>query len=225
MPDAKKTDHWYAVYLEKDGKATHAGHLHVQSHRQGDLRVLEQDISIQGEVNHNARCVLTLTRSGGRLLPVELKYRDARTSTQLDFHEGRLKASGGGRDNDGDACPNDVMPTYGVASLAKSIFNQPDASVSFTPMTDSNGDIGASGSRLVARGHTRKAPFPLDEDCWQVDWLSPEGSVVQSFFFNDDGVVVQADWGGSLGVLVESQQAAASPPQAVANLAEKRPRR
>jgi hypothetical protein len=225
MPETKPTDHWYAVYLVRAGEATHAGHLHVQSHRDGDARVLEQNITIEGEVNHRARCVLTLKRSGGRLLPLDLKYKDSHTSTHLEFHEGRLRASGGGRENHGDSCPSDVMPTYGVASLAKSIFNQPDASVTFTPMTDSNGDLGAHGSRLVARGLTDHSPFPIVAKCWQVDWLSPEGSVVQSFYFNDEGVVVQANWGGSLGVLAVSEQAAKSPRRSTARIDDKRPRR
>ena len=225
MPDVKPTDHWYSVYLVKGADATHAGHLHVQSHRQGDIRVLEQNITIEGEVNHKARCLLTLTRSGGRLLPLELKYRDGNTSTHLEFQDGRLKASGGGRDNDGDSCPNDVMPTYGVASLAKSIYNQPDATISFTPMTDSNGDVGAHGSRLVARGLTDQTPLPTREKCWAVSWLSPEGSEIQSFYFNNEGVVVQADWGGSLGVLAGSEQAAKTPRVRNARVGVRKPSR
>jgi hypothetical protein len=58
-----------------------------------------------------------------------------------------------------------------------------------------------------------------------VDWLSPEGSVVQSFYFSDEGIVVQANWGGSLGVLADSEQAAKSPRRNTARIDDKRPRR
>jgi hypothetical protein len=211
MPDTIAADNWYAVYIVRGDEAVHAGHLHVKAQRNNGCRVLEQNIAINADVEHKARCVLTMERRGGRLVPLEEEYRDRAASTHLEFARGRLRADGSGRENDGDPCPDDVMPTYGVASLAKSIYNQPGASLAFTPMTDSNGDLGSHGSRLVCRGLTDKTPLPVDGEVWKVEWLSPEESVVQTFYFNDEGVVVLADWGGSYGVLAESERAAREP--------------
>lgn len=225
----ESSQHWYAVHLGKTSQAPHAGWLRVYKSRDTNgRRTLEQQVSIHGKLDgralhQEATCRVVLTRRQGRMVPLEVEYQDAARQCGLRFHEGRLEASGCAAGENGDALPDDVMPVYGVVALAQGIHNQEGASLTFTPLVETTGQLGSPGSKLVCQGKTEKTPFPGADPLWCVQWLSPEGTQIQAFYFDDEGELLQANWGGSRCRLVESESAA-RPPEKSSGKSVRRPK-
>lgn len=194
---------WFAVYLGRAEAAAHAGFLRMYRSRDtNSRRIVEQQVSIHGKldrkpIDHDATCRVVMTRKQGRMAPLEVTYSDGKAASQIKFVGGRMQATGSAAAENNDAVPDDVMPTYGVFALAGGIYNQPEASVSFTPLTESNGFLGTSGAKLVCNGQTGLTPFPTATPLWEVVWFSAEETRVQAFYFDDKGELIQADWGGS----------------------------
>lgn len=216
MPDTKtSTEHWYAIYVGQGAAALHNGSLRVQSKRDGGNRKISQDVVLRGagpeRTDFKAKCVLQLKRTGGRLVPESYSYRDNTHDCSCEFEGGRLDASGNGSEHDGEPYAADVMPGYGLFALASTIFNQPEASASVTVLHEGAAEQGQSGGKLLAMGQTRETPFGTERPLWRVDWLGAEGNRVQSFYFDDEGTMQQADWGGSQARLVDSKEAATPP--------------
>jgi hypothetical protein len=194
---------WYAVHLGRSAQAPHAGWLRLARTRDtNSRRLIEQQVSIHGRldgraIHTNATCRIALTRREGRLVPLESSISEGDRSAQLRFDSGRMHASGLASSQDGDAAPDDALPTYAVFAMAQGIYNQAESSLAFTPVTEMTGQFGTSGAKLVCMGKVVETPFPSDEPLWEVIWLSPEGTRVQAFYFDEEGELAQADWGGS----------------------------
>ena len=201
---------WYQVYLTSKDKHVHAGHFHVLKTRDmNGRRVLDQEIIFHGPgINHEARCRMVLERKAGRFVPVSVRYTEPRLESRMSFEQGRINATGAAESHDGSPVPDDAMPTYGIATLAQAIYNQPEASMNFDALADSTGAICGSDAQLRAHGTTRKTPFPTLDPLWEVEWLSNEGTRIQGFYFDDEGTLIQADWGGTAARLVDSAEAA-----------------
>ncbi len=199
----ESSEHWFAVHLGRSSSPPHAGFLKLTRARDtNSRRIVEQQVSIHGRldkraIDTEARCKLVLTRRQGRFVPLEVDFADGQITSQLRFAQGRIQATGSAAGENGDAVSDDVMPTFGVFALAAGIFNQPEASVTFTPLTEATGRLGTAGSKLVCNGLTSETPFPSQTPLWEVVWFTPEGTQVQAFYFDNEGNLVQADWGGS----------------------------
>ena len=210
---------WFAVHLGRSAAAPHAGWLHMKRTRDtNSRRVIEQQVSIHGRldgraVRTDANCRVALTRRQGRLVPLEAQISDGERASHLRIEGGRLHASGAAASQQGDAAPDDAMPTYAVFALAQGIYNQPESSLRFTPLNEVTGQFGTPGAKLVCTGTARKTPFPSPVPLWEVIWFSPEGTRVQAFYFDDKGEMVQADWGGSRARMVDSEVEATPPPK------------
>lgn len=201
-------DHWYAVHLGKDEDAPHAGFYHVMADRDEDgHRVINYQIAFKGaidgrELDHEASCRVILERKGGRFAPLEIEYHEPSHAAYMSFVDGHVSANGAAAGHDGDIMPDNVIPTHAISLLAEGIYNQKEASVLFSAIAEGTGSICATEAKLVARGKTSDTPFKTNEELWKVDWLSHEGVHSQSFYFTDEGLLVQADWGGSKARLV-----------------------
>lgn len=220
MPDTKtntksSTEHWYAIYVGAGPAAQHQGSLRVQIKRDGGSRKITQEVMIRGigpeGADYKAKSVLSLKRTGGRLVPVESSFKDNSHDCDVEFENGRLNASGDASSHDGEPYPDDIMPGYGLFALASTIFDQEESSISVTVLHEGSTEIGHSGAKLLATGPATNAPFGSTVPLWGVDWLGAEGNRVQSFYFDAEGTLVQADWGGSKARLVDSKEAAAPP--------------
>ena len=208
MPEQQDEDLWYQVYLMQEGKHVHAGHFHVVRTRDADgHRVLDQQIIFHGPgVDHEARSRMVLERRGGRYMPISVRYTEPTLEARMSFEQGRIHATGAAESHDGSSVPDDAMPTYGIATLANTIYNQPEATLNFDAMVDSTGAMCGHDAKLVAKGMTRKTPFPTLDPLWEVQWLSNEGTRVQAFYFDDEGTLEQADWGGTAARLVQTEE-------------------
>ena len=87
----------------------------------------------------------------------------------------------------------------------QTIYNQPEATMNFDAIVDSTGALCGHDAKLVAKGMTRKTPFPTLDPLWEVQWLSNEGTRIQAFYFDDEGTLEQADWGGTAARLVQTE--------------------
>ncbi|MBE7493183.1 MAG: hypothetical protein HS108_15690 [Planctomycetes bacterium] len=209
---------WFAVHLGRAASASHAGFLRVYRSRDtNSRRIIDQQVSIHGRldrraIDHEATCRVVLTRKQGRLVPLEVAYNDGQQSSQIRFAGGRMQAQGSAASENNDAVPDDVMPTYAVFALASAIYNQPEASLTFTPLTEGSGHLG-TGAKLLCCGRTGTTPFPTAAPLWEVIWLNAEGTRVQAFYFDDKGELAQADWGSSRAVRVATEVQARPAPK------------
>jgi len=209
---------WFAVHLGKTGATSHSGYLRMYRSRDtNSRRVIEQQVSIHGKldrkpIDHDATCRIVITRKQGRMVPIEVNYTEGKSASSIKFANGRMQASGTAAGENNDSVPDDVMPTYGAFALAAAIFNQPEASVTFTPLTESSGYLG-TGAKLVCNGQTGITPFATTTPLWEVVWLTAEGTKVQAFYFDDKGELAQADWGGSRAQRVANEAAAKPAPK------------
>jgi len=192
------------------GEGKHAGHLHITTERdaEGRKRVEQQVHMVAGgddaPASHDATSAILLERKDGRYVPRSYRYQDGRHECAVEFANGRMKASGDAAHHDGDAYPDDVMPSYAVPMLASCIFNQPGSKLVFTPMTDGDASFGKGGCRLVSNGQVE-----IDgERLWEVQWLNAAGTRVQAFYFDDTATLKRADWGGAVGRMVERESLA-----------------
>jgi hypothetical protein len=207
-------EHWYAVHLEQAKNTPHAGFYHVRVDRdEAGHRVLNYQIAFRGEIedtelDHEASCRIVLERHHGRFTPLEIEYHEPSHAAHMQFVNGHIRATGAAAGHDGASVPDDVIPTYAISVLAEGIYNQPEASVLFSGITEGTGIICASEAKLVAKGKTGNTPFKSRHELWRVDWLSHEGLLTQSFYFSDEGVLEQADWGASRARLVETPEEA-----------------
>lgn len=205
-------DHWYAVHLGTGRDAPHAGFYHVKEERdEAGHRVLNYQIAFKGELDgrqldHEAACRIVLERREGRFAPLEIEYHEPSHAAKMTFRDSHLHGTGAAAGHDGVSLPDDVIPTHAIALLAEGIYNQREASLQFSAIAEGTGAICASEARLVGRGKTDEMPFKTIEELWRVDWLSHEGILSQSFYFNDEGLLMQADWGGSTARLVTNPQ-------------------
>lgn len=213
------SEQWFAVHLGRSSNPPHAGWLKITRSRDtNSRRIIVQQVSIHGRldkraIDTDAVCKLVLTRRQGRFVPLEVDYADGPVVSQLRFAQGRMQATGSAASENGDPIPDDVMPTFGVFALAATMYNQPEASVTFTPMTEASGRAGTAGSKLVCAGLTTETPFPSTAPLWEVVWFTPEGTRVQAFYFDDEGDLVQADWGGSRARRVATEAEAKPAPK------------
>lgn len=209
---------WFAVHLGRSGATSHAGFLRMYRSRDtNSRRIVEQQVSIHGKldrraIDHDATCRVVMTRKQGRMVPLEVTFNDGKAESQIKFSAGRMQATGSAASENNDAVPDDVMPTYGVFALAAAIYNQPEASVTFTPLTEATGHLG-TGAKLVCTGQTGLTPFPSPVPLWEVVWFTAEGTRVQAFYFDDKGELTQADWGGSRAVRVANEALAKPAPK------------
>ena len=210
MPSSEHDSLWYAVYQVHDGKSRHTGSYHIDLSRDDDgHRVQDHRIRIHGAgLDHEAHCRLVLERKAGRFVPVHLDYDEPNRESSIRFEEGRIHGSGAAADHEGSAVPDDAMPTYGIALLAQTIFDKPEASLSFDALVDATGAMCGADAKLVARGQTDDTPFPADAKLWEVVWLSNEGTRIQAFYFTDEGTLAQADWGDTRARLVNGKEEA-----------------
>lgn len=206
MPNEEDSNLWYAVYQSGKGDPEHVGTYHVELSRDTEgHRVQDHRFVIQtGELKHQAYCRLVLERRAGRLSPLRLDYDESGNESSITFAGGRMSATGAAKASDGSRVPSDAMPTYGVATLAQTIYDQPEARLAFNAIVDATGVVCGTNAKLVSRGQTDKTPFPSDSKLWEVEWLSSEGTRRQAFYFTDEGILAQADWGSTLARLVAS---------------------
>lgn len=210
---------WYAVHLGRSAQAPHAGWLRLARTRDtNSRRVIEQQVSIHGRldgrtIHTDATCRIALTRREGRLVPLEAHIKEGEREADLRFSAGRLHAAGAAASQDGDAVPDDALPTYAVFAMAQGIFNQPESSLTFTPVTEMTGQFGTAGAKLLCSGQVEETPFLSPLPLWEVIWFSPEGTRVQAFYFDNEGELVQADWGGSRARRVATEAEAKPAPR------------
>lgn len=213
------TESWFAIYLGRGEHTSHSGILRLRRARDtNNRRVIDQQVHIHGRldgrtIKTDAKCRIALTRKQGRLVPQELVFSDGPRTTQIRFAGGRIETQGQAADQNGEVVPDDAMPTYAIFALAAAIYNQPEASIIFTPMSELTGQLGTSGNKLVCTGQTTETPFETPVPLWEVVWFSAEGTRMQAFYFDAKGELEQADWGGSRACAVASQAEATPPPK------------
>lgn len=207
MTHEENSSLWYAVYKNGDRGLQHVGSYHSESSRDADgHRIQDHRIVINGEgLHHRAHCRLVLERRAGRLAPLRVDYDEPGNESSITFDDGRMRATGAAQEHDGAPVPKDGMPTYGISMLAQTIYNQPESSLGFDAMVDATGTVCGANAKLVSRGQTDKTPFPTVSKLWEVEWLSNEGTRRQAFYFTDEGILSQADWGTTFARLIDGE--------------------